>query len=68
MRISAIAALLAAGCATAPPAEAGSGGRCDAAKAHKLIGRATVVTMDYREDRLNLRVNSGGRVISINCG
>jgi uncharacterized protein involved in type VI secretion and phage assembly len=86
------AALLAAGCATAPPAEAGGDGRCDAAKAGRLIGRersealraealrlsgastlrwiapATMVTMDYREDRLNLRLDRAGKVVKADCG
>lgn len=91
MRILAAAALLASGCATAPAAEAG-GGRCDAAKAQQLIGRArsagtgaealrlsgaavlrwiapgTMVTMDYRENRLNLRVDPAGKVVKVDCG
>jgi hypothetical protein len=92
MRILAMAALLTAGCATAPSAEAGGGGKCDAAKAQKLIGRVksaglgaqakrlsgatalrwiapgTMVTMDYREDRLNLRVDPAGKVVKVDCG
>jgi hypothetical protein len=92
MRFVALVALLTAGCATAPPAEAGGGARCDAAKAQKLIGRArsakignealrlsgatalrwiapgTMVTMDYREDRLNLRVDLAGKVVKVDCG
>ncbi len=91
-RILALAALLTAGCATAPPAEAVGNGKCDAAKAQKLIGRAkgakvgeealrltgatalrwiapgTIVTMDYREDRLNLRVDSAGNIVKVDCG
>jgi len=92
MRLLALAALLTTGCATAPPAEAGGGGKCDAAKAQKLIGRTrsakvgaealrlsgatalrwiapgTMVTMDYRENRLNLRVDPAGKVVKVNCG
>jgi hypothetical protein len=91
MRFVALAALLCAGCATAPPVEA-EGRKCDAAKAQKLIGRVqsekvaaeglrltgakalrwiapgTAVTMDYREDRLNLRVDAAGKVVKADCG
>jgi len=92
MRILAAAALLTAGCATAPPAEAGGDRRCDAARAQTLIGRSrsakvgaealrlsgatalrwiapgTMVTMDYREDRVNLRVDPAGTVVKVDCG
>lgn len=92
MRIVVIAALLSAGCATAPPAEAIGSGKCDASKAQTLIGRArsaktgaealrlsgakalrwiapgTMVTMDYREDRLNLRVDPTNKVVKVDCG
>ncbi len=92
MRSLAVAALLTAGCATAPPAEAGGSGKCEAGKAEILIGRkrsdevgaealrlsgatalrwiapGTMVTMDYREDRVNLRVDSAGRVMKVDCG
>ena len=93
MKALAAGALLASGCATAtPPAEAGAGGKCDAAKAQALIGRSrsaetgaealrlsgaralrwiapgTMVTMDYREDRLNLRVDPEGKVMRTDCG
>lgn len=91
MRALAAAALLAAGCATAPPADA-VGARCNAAKAQKLVGRSKsaeaatealrlsgartlrwiapgqMVTMDYREDRLNLRVDPAGKVVKVDCG
>ncbi|HEX8625497.1 MAG TPA: I78 family peptidase inhibitor [Allosphingosinicella sp.] len=91
MRILAAAALLASGCATAPAAEAGAG-KCDSAKAQRLIGRSksaktgaealrlsgatalrwiapgTMVTMDYREDRVNLRVDPAGKVVKVDCG
>jgi hypothetical protein len=89
VRIVLAAALLMAGCATAP-AEAGD--RCDAAKARKLLGRTrsaelgaealrlsgatalrwiapgAMVTMDYRENRLNLRVDPNDRLVKIDCG
>jgi Peptidase inhibitor I78 family len=92
VRFAALVALLTAGCATAPPAEAGGGDKCDSAKAQTLIGRArsakagaealrlsgatalrwiapgTMVTMDYREDRLNLRVDPAGKVVKVDCG
>lgn len=91
MRAFAAAALLAAGCATTPPAEA-VGARCDAAKGQKLIGRSRsaktatealrlsgartlrwiapgqMVTMDYRQDRLNLRIDPAGKVVKADCG
>ena len=81
-----------AGCATAPPAEAGGGGGCDASRAQMLIGRArseklgaeakrlsgatarrwirsgAMVTMDYREDRINLRLDTKDKVAKIDCG
>lgn len=93
-----IGALLAmsAGCAAAPPAEDDSApkgnGRCDAAPAQKLIGRARskavaaearrlsgaaafrwipeggVATMDYREDRLNIHLDSRNRIARLDCG
>lgn len=92
MRILIAAALMTAGCATVPAAEAGGGGKCDAAKAQALIGRVksaevgaealrlsgatalrwiapgTMVTMDYREDRLNLRVDAAGKIVKVDCG
>lgn len=92
MRILAIAALMTAGCATVPPVEAGDSGRCDAAKAAKLVGRMqsektgaealrlsgartlrwiapdTAVTMDYRIDRLNLRTDEAGKILTVDCG
>ncbi|HEX8621227.1 MAG TPA: I78 family peptidase inhibitor [Allosphingosinicella sp.] len=92
MRILVAAALLAAGCATAPPAEAGAAGKCDASRAQKLLGKArskklgadalrlssartlrwiapgAMVTMDYREDRLNLHLDVRGRVTKLVCG
>lgn len=92
MKVLTLAALLTAGCATVPPAEAGGSGKCEAAKAQKLIGRArsakvgaealrlsgatalrwippgAMVTMDYREDRVNLRVDAAGKVVKVDCG
>jgi hypothetical protein len=92
MKILIAAAVLAAGCATAAVPERGAGGRCDAARAQKLIGRVksakvgkdalrltgaralrwiapgTMVTMDYREDRVNLRVDAASRVVKVDCG
>jgi hypothetical protein len=91
MRALAAAALLTAGCAT-PAAEAVGGGRCDASRAQKLIGRTksaevgakalrlsgatalrwiapgTMVTMDYRENRVNLRVDGAGKIVKVDCG
>jgi hypothetical protein len=85
------------GCAAVPPADAEEvpvrgAGKCDAAKAQGLIGKArsktlgtdalrrtgartlrwirpgTMVTMDFREDRLNLHLDERGRVTKVNCG
>ncbi len=88
--------MISAGCAATPPAEAvvpvHGGGRCNAAPAQKLVGRArsaaagaearrlsgaaivrwipegTMVTMEYREDRINLHLNARRRIVRINCG
>jgi hypothetical protein len=92
MRVLVAAALLTAGCATAPPAEAGASGKCDASKAQKLLGRTrsarldaearrlsgatalrwiapgAMVTMDYRENRINLRLDSKNKVVKVDCG
>ena len=92
MRILVAAALLAAGCATTPPAEAGAKGKCDASRAQKLIGRTrsaklgsealrlsgatalrwippgAMVTMDFRENRINLRVDPKNKVVKVDCG
>ncbi len=92
MRILVAAALLAAGCATAPPAEAGATGKCDASRAQKLLGRVrsaklaaearrlsgatalrwiapgAMVTMDFRESRINLRLDPRNKVVKIDCG
>jgi hypothetical protein len=92
MRIMMTAALVLAGCAGAPPVEARGEGKCNAAKAQKLIGRTksaktgadalhlsgakslrwiapgAMVTMDYREDRINLRIDPKNRVGKVDCG
>ena len=34
----------------------------------RIIGPQTMVTMDYKADRLNLRVNSVGIITSVDCG
>jgi hypothetical protein len=92
MRLLLAAALLTAGCATAPPAEAGAKAKCDPTGARKLIGRTrsarlgaealrltgaealrwirpgAMVTMDYRENRVNLRVDPRNKVVKVDCG
>jgi hypothetical protein len=82
-----------AACATAAEEDVPvRGGRCDASKAQKLLGRprsaklgaqalrlsgaktlrwiapGTMVTMDFRENRLNLRTDPRNRVVKIDCG
>lgn len=68
------------------------GGKCDSAKAQKLLGRTrsarlgnealrlsgatalrwiapgTMVTMDFRENRINLRVDSRNKLVKVDCG
>lgn len=34
----------------------------------RIIGPDTVVTMDYQPERLNLRVNRAGIIVSVDCG
>jgi hypothetical protein len=34
----------------------------------RWIEPGTMVTMAYREDRLNLRVDADGKVLKVNCG
>ncbi|WP_164870881.1 I78 family peptidase inhibitor [Mesobaculum littorinae] len=34
----------------------------------RIIHPDTMVTMDYREDRLNIRVNDAGRITEVYCG
>lgn len=38
------------------------------AKAVRVIKPDMMVTMDYRGDRLNVRVDAAGKIIDINCG
>ena len=38
------------------------------AKTVRVVGPGDVVTMDYREDRLNLRVDYRRRITSVRCG
>ena len=42
--------------------------RLSGAKTLRWIAPGTMVTMDYREDRVNLRVDSAGKVVKIDCG
>jgi hypothetical protein len=42
--------------------------RLTGASTLRWIGPDAMVTMDYREDRLNLHVDRRGRVTRINCG
>lgn len=42
--------------------------RLSGAKTLRWIAPGMMVTMDYREDRLNLRVDPDGKVVAINCG
>ena len=42
--------------------------RLSGARTLRWIAPGTMVTMDYREDRLNLRVDSAGRVVKVDCG
>jgi Peptidase inhibitor I78 family len=42
--------------------------RLTGAKALRWIAPGTMVTMDYREDRLNLRVDPAGKVVKVDCG
>lgn len=50
-------------------AEAGAEAlRLSGGRALRWIAPGTMVTMDYREDRLNLRVDSAGNVVKVDCG
>ena len=49
--------------ATVKAAVAASG-----AKAARVIKPDTMVTMDYRGDRLNIRVDGAGKIIAVTCG
>jgi hypothetical protein len=42
--------------------------RLTGARTLRWIGPDTMVTMDYREDRLNLHLDARNRVTRINCG
>ena len=42
--------------------------RLSGAKSLRWITPGTMVTMDYREDRLNLRVDAAGKVVKVDCG
>lgn len=34
----------------------------------RIIGPDTMVTLDYQPERLNLRVNRAGIIVSVDCG
>ncbi|WP_230480655.1 I78 family peptidase inhibitor [Sphingomonas sp. Leaf21] len=38
------------------------------ARAIRVIGPETVVTMDYRTDRLNVETDAAGRITRLRCG
>jgi hypothetical protein len=42
--------------------------RLSGAASVRWIPPNTMVTMDYRPDRLNLRLDRKGRILSVNCG
>ncbi|MGZ8284732.1 MAG: I78 family peptidase inhibitor [Allosphingosinicella sp.] len=42
--------------------------RLSGATALRWIAPGTMVTMDYREDRVNLRVDPAGKVVKVDCG
>ncbi|HEX8309638.1 MAG TPA: I78 family peptidase inhibitor [Allosphingosinicella sp.] len=42
--------------------------RLSGARSLRWIAPGTMVTMDYREDRLNLRVDPAGKVVKADCG
>ncbi len=42
--------------------------RLSGATALRWIAPRTMVTMDYREDRVNLRVDAAGKVVKVDCG
>jgi len=42
--------------------------RISGAKNIRWIKPGMAVTMDYREDRLNVRLDDKGRILSFNCG
>jgi Peptidase inhibitor I78 family len=49
--------------ATVQAAVAASG-----AKSARVIEPGMMVTMDYRGDRLNIRVDANGRIVALTCG
>ena len=42
--------------------------RLSGARALRWIPEGTMVTMDYREDRLNIELDGNGRITKIRCG
>jgi hypothetical protein len=42
--------------------------RASGAKAVRWVRPGSMITMDYRDDRLTVRVNARNRVIAANCG
>jgi hypothetical protein len=42
--------------------------RVSGAKSIRWIKPGMAVTMDYREDRLNVRLDDKGKILSFNCG
>ncbi len=42
--------------------------RLSGATAQRWIGPGAMVTMDYRENRINLRVDPDGKVVKVDCG
>jgi hypothetical protein len=47
---------------------AGEARRLSGAKLLRWIAPGMMVTMDYREDRLNLQLGTDGRIASAHCG
>ena len=43
-------------------------GRLSHATRIRVIGPDTIVTMDYSETRLNVHVDTKGKILSVNCG
>lgn len=42
--------------------------RLSGARTHRRIGPDTMVTMDYRTDRLNIHVDASGTIERVSCG
>ncbi len=42
--------------------------RASGAKTVRWVPPGSMITMEYREDRLTVRVDAGNRVIAANCG